>query len=86
MRLPFDHFDLIACWYDRLITRPTDDPLPDLLAIEAGQWVLDAVLAARWLCVPSRCLPEAGAWRTLHRAPRTGHRLYCFMMTGRYRV
>lgn len=41
MRLPFDHFDLIARWYDRLITRPADDPLPGLLAVEAGQWVLD---------------------------------------------
>ncbi|MGQ9491760.1 MAG: class I SAM-dependent methyltransferase [Anaerolineae bacterium] len=41
MRLPFDHFDLIARWYDRLITRPADDPLPGLLAVEAGHWVLD---------------------------------------------
>ncbi len=41
MKLPFDHFDLIAAWYDRLIHRPADDPLPALLRAEAGQWVLD---------------------------------------------
>lgn len=41
MKLPFDHFDLIARWYDRLIGRPADDPLPALLDVESGQWVLD---------------------------------------------
>lgn len=41
MKLPCDHFNLIARWYDRLIRRPADDPLPELLAVEAGQTVLD---------------------------------------------
>lgn len=41
MKLPFDHFDLIAHWYDRLISRPAEDPLPSLLQAEPGQWVLD---------------------------------------------
>jgi len=41
VKLPFDHFDLVARWYDRLIRRPADDPLPDLLCVAAGQWVLD---------------------------------------------
>ncbi len=41
MPLPFDHFDLIARWYDRLIARPVDDPLPGLLALAPGQIVLD---------------------------------------------
>lgn len=41
MKLPFDHFNLIARWYDRLIRRPADDPLPELLAVEPGQTVLD---------------------------------------------
>ncbi len=41
MKLPFDHFDLIARWYDRLISRPADDPLSALLDVEPGQWVLD---------------------------------------------
>lgn len=41
MKLPFDHFDFIARWYDRLIGRPADDPLPRLLEAAAGGWVLD---------------------------------------------
>ncbi len=41
MKLPFDHFDLIARWYDRLISRPVADPLPSLVQAAAGQWVLD---------------------------------------------
>ncbi|MGC8781027.1 MAG: class I SAM-dependent methyltransferase [Anaerolineae bacterium] len=41
MKLPCDHFDFIARWYDRLIGRPADDPLPGLLEAAAGQWVLD---------------------------------------------
>lgn len=41
MKLPFDHFDLVARWYDRLIHRPANDPLHSLLRAEAGEWVLD---------------------------------------------
>ncbi len=41
MKLSFDHFDLIARWYDRLIGRPLDDPLPHLAQVAAGQTVLD---------------------------------------------
>lgn len=41
MRLPFDHFDLIARHYDRLIRSRPDDPLPRLLGGEAGQLILD---------------------------------------------
>lgn len=41
MKLPFDHFDLIARWYDRLISKPEHDPLHELLAAEAGEFVLD---------------------------------------------
>jgi ubiquinone/menaquinone biosynthesis C-methylase UbiE len=41
MRLPFDHFDLVASRYDRLITRPEDDPLPELIAAQPGHIVLD---------------------------------------------
>ncbi len=41
MKLAFDHFDLIARWYDRLIGRPADDPLPQLLEAAAGQTILD---------------------------------------------
>lgn len=37
----FDHFDLIARWYDRLIRTPEDGRLGELLAIEPGQLVLD---------------------------------------------
>ncbi len=37
----FDHFNLIARWYDRLIRPRTDDPLLGLLAAAPGQWVLD---------------------------------------------
>lgn len=37
----FDHFDLIARWYDRLIRPRADDPLLGLLAAAPGQWVLD---------------------------------------------
>ncbi len=41
MKPPFDHFDFIAPWYDRLIGRPAHDPLADLLGVEAGQWLID---------------------------------------------
>lgn len=41
MRLPFDHFDLVARWYDRFISKPEHDPLRDLLAAAPGQVVLD---------------------------------------------
>jgi demethylmenaquinone methyltransferase/2-methoxy-6-polyprenyl-1,4-benzoquinol methylase len=41
MRLPLNHFDLIARWYDRLLHRPADDCLPDLVAAQPGSLVLD---------------------------------------------
>jgi ubiquinone/menaquinone biosynthesis C-methylase UbiE len=41
MRLPFDHFNLIASHYDHLIRPRADDPLPRLLGAEAGQLILD---------------------------------------------
>lgn len=41
MKLPFDHFDLVARWYDRLISKPEGDRLLGLLAAEPGQLVLD---------------------------------------------
>ncbi len=41
MKLPFDHFDLIARWYDRLISKPEHDRLSVLLGAERGQLVLD---------------------------------------------
>lgn len=41
MKLPFDHFDLVARWYDRLISKPEHDRLPTLLDAAAGALVLD---------------------------------------------
>lgn len=41
MKLPFDHFDLIAGWYDRLISKPEHNRLHELLAAAPGQMVLD---------------------------------------------
>lgn len=41
MKLPFDHFDLLAGYYDRLIRPRADDPLPRLLAVEANHLILD---------------------------------------------
>lgn len=41
MKLPFDHFDLVARWYDRLISKPEHDHLPTLLDAAAGALVLD---------------------------------------------
>jgi len=41
MRLPFDHFNLIARYYDRLIGRPEYDALSELLEAGPGQIVLD---------------------------------------------
>jgi SAM-dependent methyltransferase len=41
MKRPFDHFDALARWYDRLLPRPADDPLLDLIEAEPGQGVLD---------------------------------------------
>ncbi len=41
MKLPFDHFDVIARWYDRIFSRPEDDRLQKLLAVAPGQLVLD---------------------------------------------
>ena len=39
--MPFDHFNLIARWYDRLIRPAEDGRLAALLAAEPGQTVLD---------------------------------------------
>jgi len=41
MKPPFDHFNLIARYYDRLIRPRADDPLLPLLAAEPGQTALD---------------------------------------------
>ncbi len=41
MKLPFDHFDLIARWYDRIFSNPQYDRLHEFLAIAPGQLVLD---------------------------------------------
>lgn len=41
MKLPIDHFALIARFYDRIFGRPEHDPLPDMVAPAAGQRVLD---------------------------------------------
>ena len=41
MKLPFDHFDLIAGWYDRLLHSAADDGLRDALAAQPGGWLLD---------------------------------------------
>ncbi len=41
MKLSFDHFDLIARYYDRLIRPRADDPLPPLLDARPGHVVLD---------------------------------------------
>lgn len=39
--LPFDHFDVIARWYERFIRRPAGDPLARLVDARPGQLVLD---------------------------------------------
>jgi ubiquinone/menaquinone biosynthesis C-methylase UbiE len=39
--MPFDHFNLIARWYDRLIRPAEDGRLAALLAAKRGQTVLD---------------------------------------------
>jgi demethylmenaquinone methyltransferase/2-methoxy-6-polyprenyl-1,4-benzoquinol methylase len=41
LKLPFDHFDLMARHYDHLIRPRADDPLPRLLGAETGQLILD---------------------------------------------
>jgi len=41
MSWTFDHFDAIAHLYDRLIRPRADDPLPDILAAQPGDLVLD---------------------------------------------
>lgn len=41
MKLPFDHFDLIARWYDRLISKPQHSRLQGLLGAVSGELVLD---------------------------------------------
>ncbi len=54
----FDHFDLIARWYDRLIRPAEDGRLAALLAAEPGQTVLD-VGGGTGRC--ARSLTESGA-------------------------
>jgi demethylmenaquinone methyltransferase/2-methoxy-6-polyprenyl-1,4-benzoquinol methylase len=41
LKLAFDHFDVIAQHYDRLIRPRADDPLPGILAAQPGDLVLD---------------------------------------------
>jgi ubiquinone/menaquinone biosynthesis C-methylase UbiE len=41
MRLPIDHFRFVARWYDRVLARPVDDPLLELVAPRPGDVVLD---------------------------------------------
>ena len=41
MSWTFDHFDAIAHLYDRLIRPRADDPLPNILAAQPGDLVLD---------------------------------------------
>ncbi|OQA47460.1 MAG: Demethylrebeccamycin-D-glucose O-methyltransferase [Chloroflexi bacterium ADurb.Bin325] len=41
MRLPLDHFDLIARWYDRVLGRPPHERLLRLLDARPGQRLLD---------------------------------------------
>jgi ubiquinone/menaquinone biosynthesis C-methylase UbiE len=41
MRLPLDHFDLIARWYDRALGHPPDERLLRLLDARPGQRLLD---------------------------------------------
>jgi demethylmenaquinone methyltransferase/2-methoxy-6-polyprenyl-1,4-benzoquinol methylase len=38
----FDHFGIIAPYYDRLLARPESDPLPRLLRGQTGDRILDA--------------------------------------------
>ncbi len=41
MARTFDHFDLIARYYDRVLTRSEDDPLPGIVDAKAGERILD---------------------------------------------
>ncbi len=41
MKLPFDHFDFIARWYDRIFSKPENDRLQELLDVAPGEFVLD---------------------------------------------
>jgi ubiquinone/menaquinone biosynthesis C-methylase UbiE len=41
MARAFDHFDLIARYYDRVLTRAEDDPLPGIVDAQAGEVILD---------------------------------------------
>jgi ubiquinone/menaquinone biosynthesis C-methylase UbiE len=42
MKLRFDHFDLVAGWYDRIAGHPgPDSPLTNLLGVQPGQWLVD---------------------------------------------
>jgi ubiquinone/menaquinone biosynthesis C-methylase UbiE len=41
VKLPFDHFDLIAGWYDWVLHAAADDRLRDALVAQPGGWLLD---------------------------------------------
>ncbi len=58
MKLPFDHFDLIAGWYDRVLHSSLDDRLHTALALQPGGWLLDVGGGTGAL---SRPLATAGA-------------------------
>ena len=41
MKLPFDHFDLVARAYDRVLPAAVDGRLQEALALEPGHWLVD---------------------------------------------
>jgi ubiquinone/menaquinone biosynthesis C-methylase UbiE len=59
MRLPINHFDLLARHYDRLFRRPTDDPLVRLVAAHDGTSILDV---GGGTGRTARMFRNAGAW------------------------
>jgi ubiquinone/menaquinone biosynthesis C-methylase UbiE len=59
MRLPVNHFNLLAHRYDRLFRRPLDDPLPRLVEAHKGDCILDAGGGTGRNAL---ALKEAGAW------------------------
>ena len=59
MRLPVNHFNLLAPRYDRLFRRPVDDPLPRLVQARQGDHVLDAGGGTGRNALALR---ETGAW------------------------
>jgi ubiquinone/menaquinone biosynthesis C-methylase UbiE len=59
MRLPVNHFNLLAHRYDRLFRRPIDDPLPRLVGAHQGHCILDAGGGTGRNALS---LKETGAW------------------------